>query len=442
LIGNSRTPDDDPDTAPGTTLDLAKAARLGCGRVRPPAWSGPPPTARQLPINHLAARSRYRWAILAAGFSAQTAFAAVGLGLPVIAPAIRDELSLSLGQVGIVLGAGWIGTILTLLPWGLAVDRVGERWTLTAGMSLCAGALAGAAFVRSLAPLVVLLGVSGAAGGSVQSGSGRAIMNWFDRDERGLALGIRQTAVPVGGIVGALALPTVVAGGGLRGAFLLLAGMSALGAVLGALLLRERVREQIVEAVPWTLRDRRLWLVCWGSGLYLVAQVAVLGFLVLYLHDERGFSISRAAAVLAGINVLGAAFRIGGGRWSDVLGSRIRPLRWVGLALTAAMALSAAATAAPIAVAVTAFLVAGGLSMAWNGLSFTAAAELAGEARSGAAIGFQQTVLSVVGAAVPPGFAVLVETTSWRTAFAVAAVIPLAGWWALGLLTERPRASP
>jgi len=360
--------------------------------------------------------------------------------LPVIAPALRDELGLSLGQVGIVLGAGWVGTILTLLPWGFAVDRVGERWTLGAGMALSAAALAGAAYVSSLLPLVLLLGVSGAAGSSVQSGSGRAIMNWFDRDERGLALGIRQTAVPVGGIVGALVLPATVAAGGLRAAFLLLAGMSALGAVVGALLLRERVREHIVEAVPWTLRDRRLWIVCWGSGLYLVAQVAVLGFLVLYLHDERGFSVSRAAAVLAGINLLGAAFRIGGGRWSDVLGSRLRPLRWIGLALVAAMAASAAATAAPVAVAVTAFLVAGGLSMAWNGLSFTAAAELAGEGRSGAAIGFQQTVLSVIGAAVPPGFAVLVEATSWRTAFAVAAAIPLVGWWALGRVTERPAA--
>jgi hypothetical protein len=40
-------------------------------------------------------------------------------------------------------------------------------------------------------------------------------------------------------------------------------------------------------------------------------------------------------------------------------------------------------------------------------------------------------VLSVIGAAVPPAFAVLVESTSWRMAFAV----PLAGWWAI----ERPR---
>ena len=355
-----------------------------------------------------------------------------------LAPAIRSEFSLSLGQVGIVLGAEWIGLILALLPWGLAVDRFGERWTLAAGMLGCAACLAAAAFVDSFVPLVVLIALAGGAGGSVQSGSGRAIMNWFGREERGLALGIRQTAVPVGGVIGALALPAVVSAGGLEAAFLTLAGLSLAGALIGAAVLRERVREHVAEAVPWTLRDRTLWLVSWGSGLYLVAQIAVLGFLVLYLHDERGLSVAAGAAVLAGVNVLGAVFRIGGGRWSDVIGSRLRPLRRIGIALAVAMGASAAATAAPLGVAVPAFLVAGGLSMAWNGLSFTAAAEAAGEARSGAAIGFQQTVLSVVGAAVPPLFAALVVGTSWRTAYAVAAAIPLVGWWALGLVTERP----
>ena len=46
-------PDDVPDTAPGTTLALAKAASLGCGRVRPPAWSGTPPGARGSPGSQL-----------------------------------------------------------------------------------------------------------------------------------------------------------------------------------------------------------------------------------------------------------------------------------------------------------------------------------------------------------------------------------------------------
>jgi predicted MFS family arabinose efflux permease len=89
---------------------------------------------------------------------------------------------------------------------------------------------------------------------------------------------------------------------------------------------------------------------------------------------------------------------------------------------------------AQLPVLVPALVLATSLSMTWNGLSYTAAAELAGRARSGAAIGFQQTTLSVVGFLAAPIFAALVDASSWRTGFAVFAVGPLAGWWLLGQL--------
>jgi hypothetical protein len=71
-----------------------------------------------------------------------------------------------------------------------------------------------------------------------------------------------------------------------------------------------------------------------------------------------------------------------------------------------------------------------GFSMAWNGLSYTIAAELGGR-RSGAAIGFQQTVLSAIGVAAPVGFAATVSATSWPAAFGLVALFPLAGVWML-----------
>ena len=81
-------------------------------------------------------------------------------------------------------------------------------------------------------------------------------------------------------------------------------------------------------------------------------------------------------------------------------------------------------------------VLAGAISMAWNGLSVTAAAELAGLARSGAAIGFQQTTLSVTGLIVPVAFAYVVDSSSWESGFALAALGPLFGWWLLGRLPE------
>jgi MFS family permease len=123
--------------------------------------------------------------------------------------------------------------------------------------------------------------------------------------------------------------------------------------------------------------------------------------------------------------------RIAAGHWSDVVGSRVGPLRLVGLAVAGSLVVTAALAGGPVGLLVAALALAGGLSMAWNGLSFAAAAELAGLHRSGAAIGFQQTVLSGIGVVSPPLFAATVTVLSWPAAFLLAAAFPLVGWLAL-----------
>ena len=373
----------------------------------------------------------YRWAVLAAGTAAQAAFSTVAFAIAVLAPALRDHYDLSLTEIGIVLSAEWVGLTFALLPWGFAVDRFGERWTLAGGLTACAGFLVAAAYAPSFGWLVAFLGLGGMAGGSVQSGSGRAVMRWFTAAERGLALGIRQTAVPIGGGIAALVLPQL---GSPRAGLLFVAGLVFAGALAGALVLRSGSEEHIeVTDVESTLRDRRLWLACFGSGLYLVAQMAMMGFVVLFLHDEHGFSTGEAGAVFAAGQVLAAALRIGVGRWSDVVGSRAGPLRSVGVAIAFSVGLVALVSGSPGLVLVPVLAVATGLSMAWNGLSFTIAAELGGR-RSGAAIGFQQTVLSGIGVVAPVAFAATVSGASWGIAFAVAALFPLAGVWLLRAL--------
>jgi sugar phosphate permease len=350
----------------------------------------------------------------------------MGIGIPAIAPALRAHYDLSLTELGVVLAAEWIGTLFTLLPWGLLADRIGERRVLGVGLATCGVLLVAAGYAPGFASLALLVGAAGAAGAATNSASGRAVMHWFDADERGLALGIRQSAVPIGGIVAALVLPAI---GGVRGPFAFLGAFCLAGALAGFLLVRDRSVDDAVHAddVPWTLRDRRLWRLCFGSGIYLFAQVAVMSYAVLFLHDARGWSNASAALVLAAVQVFALALRIGVGRWSDVLGARLPPLRQVGVASFASLALAAVVLHGPAVVLVPLLILAGGVGMAWNGLAFTAAAELAGPRRSGAAIGFQQTVLSALGVIAPVAFAAVVSAESWRTAYVLAALFPLVG---------------
>ena len=332
-----------------------------------------------------------------------------------------------------MLSAAWLGATVTLLPWGLAADRYGERTVLVLGLVGSAACLVGAAFASSFEVLLVLLVLAGASGASVNSASGRAVMHWFAPDQRGLALGIRQTAIPLGGLVVALVIPSLAAAGGSEAAFLFLAACSAFGALVGGLILREREDDGGLDAgsVAETLRDGRLWRLSVSSALYLYAQVAVIGFGVLFLHDEHGLSDSDAALAIAASQVLAVALRVGLGHWSDLLGSRVMPLRRAGLAVALSLVLVALLVDGPLWLLVPALVLAGGLSMSWNGLSFTAAAELAGTARSGVAIGFQQSVLSGLGVLAPVLFAATVSNGSWQLAFGIAALLPLVGWVAL-----------
>ena len=269
---------------------------------------------------------------------------------------------------------------------------------LALGLGGCGLLLLAAGRADSFWELYALLFVSGAAGASVNAATGRAVMGWFDASQRGLALGIRQAAVPVGGLLGALVLPflTVSQAYASLGAFCLVA------AVGGAIFLRDPARAPLqAEHVGWTIRDGRLWRLSAVSGLYVVAQMAILSFVVLYLHDERGLGKGEAAAVLGAVQVAAMILRVGAGRWSDTMRSRVAPLERIGIAMTATLVLATILLDGPIVLLVPAFVVAGALTMAWNGLAFAAVAELAGRARSGAALSVQQTVLSLVAVGDP-----------------------------------------
>src|SRR4029450_6897053 len=77
---------------------------------------------------------RYRWVVLGVGSAATAALAAVQGGLPAVAPAIQEAFDLSLVQVTAVFTAFAVGTVATLLAWGVASDRRGERVVIAFGL--------------------------------------------------------------------------------------------------------------------------------------------------------------------------------------------------------------------------------------------------------------------------------------------------------------------
>jgi sugar phosphate permease len=385
-----------------------------------------------------AAVRRYRWTVLAVGTTAQATFSVFTIGLPVMLPEVRSEYGLTLAQTGLLLAAANVGTMLGMLPWGLAADRVGERLVVGVGLAAAGVAMLVAAGATSFGGLSALLALAGLGGASVAAASGRAVMHWFPHHERGLAMGVRQSAIPVAGAVSALVLPVVIDAGGVGWGFAAIGIGILFGAALAAAFLRDAGHEDGETAsLAEVMRNRRTWLLSGSAALLLVPQIALFGFTVLFLHDDEGLSTTHAALVFACVQVLAIAARIGVGHWSDVVGSRIRPLRLIAVASAVAALATALLTGAPLALLAPVLVLAAVVAASWNGLAFAAAAEAVDRNRVGAALGVQQTVLFGAGAVVAPVFAALVDGAGWSWGFAAMALGPALAYLVLGRVGER-----
>jgi len=395
--------------------------------------------------------------VLAVGVGAQAAFSAYNLGLPALGPALQAQFGIGLTQTGVLLASASTGVLLTLLAWGLLTDRVGERPVLVIGLAGAAGALAVAAFTSGFWPLAGALVAAGMLGSCSNAATGRAVMAWFGRRQRGTALGIRQMATPLGGGVAALTLPALAAHGGLRTALLALAGCLLAAAAASSRWIRNPAAPPAAEATgaagaargagaepgppaPAPVRDRRIWRLASGGALLVAGQVSLVSYLTLFLAGERGWPAGRAAIVLAVVQLGGAAVRVAAGRWSDRHGVRIAPMRELALLGTCLLTVTALLTGAPGALLLPVLTLTGIVSMSSNGLAFTATGEIAGQARAGSAMGLQNTALFTAGAIAPVGFGAVAEHVGWPAGFALLALLAAAGWWLLAPLQAQERA--
>ena len=279
-----------------------------------------------------------RWVVLAVATFAQTAACAFVYGVPFLVPDLRDQFGLSLAAAGAYVAAPTAGLLTTLILWGAAADRFGERKVMASGLLLAALAVG----VVGLTPgidhglVLALLVVGGASAASVFAACGRMIMGWFPRTERGLAMGIRQTAQPLGVAVAGLLLPGLAQRYGVFGALVVPAGLCLLAALLVIVAAPdpERPARAPGEHTSSPYRTPVLWRLHAASAMLVVPQFAIGAFAAEYLVRQQGWSTTAAGAFVAVIQIAGAFGRIGSGVWSDRVGSRLRPMRQLAVGAT------------------------------------------------------------------------------------------------------------
>ncbi|MCD9199920.1 MFS transporter [Aeromicrobium wangtongii] len=370
-----------------------------------------------------------RWRMLGVAMFGQIAGTVFVNGAPFLIAFLRDDRGLTLQQAGLVVAAPFAGTMVSLVLWGLIVDRIGERASMSIGLAIVTVGALGAALSSSLTTLALWFLLGGIGAGSTNSASGRIVVGWFPAHRRGTAMGIRQTALPLGVGVGALLVPNVVQAEGLRTTLLIVAGIAAVATILSAVLLADPPRPTRAQAAdrgqlanPYR-RDNRLTRIHLASALLVVPQFTVWTYMLVWLTDDKGWSTFAASALVASTQVLGAAGRIGAGWWSDLVGSRLGPMRIVAIAATATMLALGLLSGTPLGIAL--IVLATAITVADNGLAFTSVAEIGGPYWSGRAMGLQNTGQYIVSALVPPVMGAVVDGRGYGFAFAAVAIFPL-----------------
>jgi sugar phosphate permease len=344
---------------------------------------------------------RSRWAVLLLLTGAHALSAAAALAVAPLAPVLLDALGLTRAQIGLLVPAIYLGGVLMSMPAGWITDRLGIRATLAAGLLLEAAMIALASEASHFTTLLACLFGAGVGFSVVNPTTGKAIIERFPMRERGVAMGIKQTGLTVGGMLAAFTLPAVAVRWGWQTAFAVAGGCAALGALAGALSGRGQsaAAQPAIEDPPRFaevgrfLRNRSFVVLLVCGFTMALTQSSVLAYFALYARDRLGYGVIAAGGLLAAAQAGGTVSRLAWGAVSDRLfGGRRRPCLIINASIGAAACLVfALGLSLPDTVATLVTFIFGAGAFGWTGLYLALAAEVGGTRYAGLLTGVAVT---------------------------------------------------
>jgi sugar phosphate permease len=357
--------------------------------------------------------------ILLAGMTlAHTVSAFCNLSIPPLTPFLRDELNLTHAEVGMLMSFIYIGVVSSSLFFGWITDLLGERRVLILGLGIQGLFMIGFAWVHSFFIGGVLLLLSGIGYSGVNPATTKGVIRWFPPQGRATAMGVKQTGIPLGGILAASTLPGLSLAFGWR-VSVILVSVATLVSILV-------VRIGIPLAAPshdqpsgmrWALFREVLFnrsiLALSIMGIFLAgAQLAIITHLVLFLKKEYLFSTVLAGLLLALVQAGGIAGRIGWGLVSDFLarGRRKSILVIIGIiAVLQLFLLGRIGPDIPSSLLVVFIALLGSTTIGYHGVLFGLMGEIVRKEVVGLATGFSLTITFLGVVLYPPLFGHVVD---------------------------------
>lgn len=386
--------------------------------------------------------------IVFAATAAQMVVAMSNVLLPTIAPKLAESLALSpvlIGyQVSLTFGIATVVSVFggkAVLRWGAA------RMTQVSNGACAAGLLL---FLLPHWGFVALGSIAvGAAMGLLTPAAAHMLVKYTQPKRRNLVFSIKQTGVPVGGVIIALTAPALAVTVGWQWS---VAVVFAVIAVLVAVIAPRRdawdddrnpgtsLRQQPFGGLPMVWRQANLRWLSMVALLFSAIQRCLLTFTVIYLVAEAGYGLIEAGVILSMLQIGGSVSRVPWGWLADRTGSSVAVLTIIcalTIGGTAAVAFLGADWPRPVVYLL--FLVLGAAAVGWNGVFHGEAARLSPPGMAGMVAG--GTAIFIFGGVLigPSLFAVAYGATgSYRSTFLL---LTAAAVTALALLVLAQRAA-
>lgn len=362
------------------------------------------------------------------------------LSIAVVAPMVALSIGVGAHLVGYQVALTYIFCAISAAISGGLVGRwgacrVSQAALLLAGLG-CLVITAGRLETIALGSILIGIGY-----GMTNPAASHLLFRFTPAPRRNLIFSLKQTGVPLGGVVLGLTLPALAAAFSWQlaiGCIALAAGV--LAAVMGVL--REswdsdrQVTAPLVGnalAAPrlvWSIAPVR-WLSCCGL-CFAAVQMALMSFAVTLMVEDFGYALVAAGAILSAIQAAGAIGRVVWGVIADRFGSMLTLIVIGTLSALAAVAVANLGPQSSPLLVVSILILFGAVAIGWNGVAIAEVARLSPPGQVGTVTGGAMA-FSFLGVVIGPGLFATVfnvvgsyaATFGVFSAFAVAGVIAL-----------------
>ncbi len=441
-----------PFTSPPGAHPSAPAGAVPntAANVASDASPGTPPDASPDEVPPTTRPAKWLWLAVAA-MLIQQAFAYLStLVLPIAAPAISESLDLGISLVGLYTAIMYVASTLSAGASGSFIQRYGALRVSQAALVLMGLGLVfswpGWAILFALTAFVI------GAGSAVSTPASSDILGRYCPPRQApLIFSIKQTGVPVGGMLAGVLVPAFTIALGWEGAFIACGAMCLVLAFLLQPLRAEfdqyRIRSHrismraVVHTVRAVLVHRRLRELALCSVSWVGLQAIYGAFLFAFLADGLGYPPETAGWVFAAGNAGAVGARI---LWGWIASRFVNARFLLGwLAVVMAAASITTANFGPewpvVAIAVVAVVYAG-TAISWHGVLLAEIARICPVDRIGAMTGGVLLFTSTGIMVYPIIYGAILEATGSYAPGFVAAAVP-ALYTGVRMLLRRGRRS-